>query len=82
MTESPKRSSFYLYFLVRDKEFVAEQKLTEGADEVYVNGDSFIREARALESVPEQVKSAMGHLIDWYRKKEIEGEHPIIIAAT
>ena len=37
--------------LVRDKEFVAEQKLTEGADEVYVNGDSFIREARALESV-------------------------------
>ena len=37
--------------LVRDKEFVAKQKLTEGADEVYVNGDSFIREARALESV-------------------------------
>ena len=31
---------------------------------------------------PEQVKSAMGDLIDWYRKKEIEGEHPIIIAAT
>ena len=61
---------------------MAEQKLTEGADEVYVNGDSFIREARALESVPEQVKSGMGDLIDWYRKKEIEGEHPIIIAAT
>ena len=37
--------------LVRDKKFVAEQKLTEGADEVYVNGDSFIREARALEAV-------------------------------
>ena len=36
---------------MRDKEFVAEQKLTEGADEVYVNGDSFIREARALEPV-------------------------------
>ena len=37
--------------LVRDKEFVAEQQLTDGADEVYVNGDSFIREAKALEPV-------------------------------
>ena len=37
--------------LVRDKEFVAERKLTDGADEVYVNGDSFIREAKALEPV-------------------------------
>ena len=37
--------------LVRDKEFVAEQQLTTGADEVYVNGDSFIREAKALEPV-------------------------------
>ena len=37
--------------LVRDKEFVAEQKLTDGADEVYANGDSFIREAKALEPV-------------------------------
>ena len=35
--------------LVRDKEFVAAQKLTEGADEVYINGDSFIRGANALE---------------------------------
>ncbi len=35
--------------LVRDKKFVAEQQLTDGADEVYVNGDSFIREAKALE---------------------------------
>ncbi len=35
----------------RDKDFVAEQQLTEGVDEVYVNGDSFIREARALEPV-------------------------------
>ena len=35
--------------LVRDKEFVAERQLTTGADEVYVNGDSFIREAKALE---------------------------------
>ncbi len=35
--------------LVRDKEFVAEQQLTDSADEVYVNGDSFIREAKALE---------------------------------
>ena len=28
--------------LERDKKFVAKQKLTEGADEVFVNGDSFI----------------------------------------
>lgn len=33
----------------RDKEFVVEQKLTEGADEVFVNGDSFIPKAKALE---------------------------------
>jgi hypothetical protein len=33
----------------RDKEFVADQKLTEGADEVFVDGDSFIPDARALE---------------------------------
>ena len=31
---------------------------------------------------PDQVKSAMGDLIDWYRANEREGEHPIIIAAT
>ena len=31
---------------------------------------------------PEQVKQAMSDLIDWYRAKEREGEHPIIIAAT
>ena len=37
--------------LVRDKEFVADQQLTDGADEVYVNGDSLIREAKALEPV-------------------------------
>ncbi|MCX5886802.1 MAG: DNA methyltransferase [Proteobacteria bacterium] len=37
--------------LERDKKFVAEQKLTEGADEVFVNGDSFIPGARALEPV-------------------------------
>ena len=37
--------------LERDKKFVAEQKLTEGADEVFVNGDSFIRGAKALEPV-------------------------------
>lgn len=35
--------------LERDKKFVAEQKLTEGADEVFVNGDSFIPNAKALE---------------------------------
>ena len=34
--------------LVRDKEFVDEQQLTKGVDEVYVNGDSLIREAKAL----------------------------------
>ena len=30
---------------------LAEQKLTEGADEVFVNGDSFIPNAKALEPV-------------------------------
>jgi len=35
----------------RDKKFVAEQKLTEGADEVFVNGDSFIPGAWALEPI-------------------------------
>jgi adenine-specific DNA-methyltransferase len=37
--------------LERDKKFVASQKLTDGADEVFVNGDSFIPNARALEPV-------------------------------
>ena len=37
--------------LERDKKFVASQMLTEGADEVFVNGDSFIPKARALEPV-------------------------------
>lgn len=37
--------------LERDKAFVREQKLTEGADEVFVNGDSFIPKAKALEPV-------------------------------
>jgi adenine-specific DNA-methyltransferase len=37
--------------LERDKKFVADQKLTEGADEVFVNGDSFIPNAKALEPV-------------------------------
>ena len=31
---------------------------------------------------PEQVKQEMSDLIDWYRAKEREDEHPIIIAAT
>ena len=31
---------------------------------------------------PDQVKSAMSDLIDWYRTQESEGEHPIIIAAA
>ncbi len=37
--------------LERDKQFAIEQKLTEDADEVFVNGDSFIPGARALEPV-------------------------------
>jgi len=37
--------------LERDKKFVAEHGLTEGADEVFVNGDSFIPNAKALEPV-------------------------------
>ena len=35
----------------RDKQFVSEQKLTEDADEVYVNGDSFIPNAKSLDPV-------------------------------
>ncbi len=35
----------------RDREFVAEYKLTKGADVISVNGDSFIPGARALEGV-------------------------------
>ncbi len=35
----------------RDKQFVAEQKLAHSADEVFVNGDSFIPNARALEPI-------------------------------
>ena len=45
-TEGWKKSD-----LERDKRFVARQKLNDGADEVFVNGDSFIPNARALESV-------------------------------
>jgi adenine-specific DNA-methyltransferase len=37
--------------LDRDKKFVAQHKLTDGADEVFVNGDSFIPNAKALEPV-------------------------------
>ena len=43
-TEGWQKSDFE-----RDKNFVAEQKVSEGVDEVFVNGDSFIREAKALE---------------------------------
>ena len=31
---------------------------------------------------PDQVKPAMSDLIDWYRRNEKEGEHPIIIASA
>ncbi len=35
----------------RDRDFVAAQRLTEGADEIFVNGDSLIPGARSLEGV-------------------------------
>jgi adenine-specific DNA-methyltransferase len=35
----------------RDRDFVKEQKLTEGADEIYTNGDSFIPGARSLDEL-------------------------------
>ena len=35
--------------LERDKRFVIERKLTEGVDEIFVNGDSFIPHAKALD---------------------------------
>jgi adenine-specific DNA-methyltransferase len=35
----------------RDRAFVAEHNLTEGADEVFVNGDSYIPDARSLDRV-------------------------------
>jgi len=35
----------------RDRDFVAAQKLAEGADDLFVNGDSFIPGAQALEGV-------------------------------
>jgi len=37
--------------LDRDRNCVAEKKLTKGVDEVFVNGDSFIPNAKALEPV-------------------------------
>jgi adenine-specific DNA-methyltransferase len=37
--------------LEQDKKFVMEQQLTEGADEVFVNGDSFIPEAKSLDPI-------------------------------
>ena len=37
--------------LERDKQFVLEQKLTEDADEVYVNSDSFIPGAKSLDPI-------------------------------
>jgi adenine-specific DNA-methyltransferase len=35
----------------RERDFVKEQKLTEGADEIYVNGDSRIPGARSLDPI-------------------------------
>jgi len=37
-----------------DRDFVHENSMTEDADEVFVNGDSFIPEARLLEGVFKQ----------------------------
>ena len=37
--------------LERDREFVVGQKLADGADKVYVNGDSFIPNARSVDPV-------------------------------
>ena len=37
--------------LERDKEFVVGNKLTEDADDIFVNGDSFIPSAKALEPI-------------------------------
>ena len=37
--------------LERDKQFVTEHEITEGTDEVYVNGDSFIPNARSLDPI-------------------------------
>ncbi len=31
---------------------------------------------------PERVKPAMGDLMDWYRTREAEGEHPVVLAAA
>ncbi|HQI50231.1 MAG TPA: hypothetical protein PLN61_16390, partial [bacterium] len=35
----------------RERDFIAAQKLTDGADEIFVNGDSLIPGAQALETV-------------------------------
>jgi adenine-specific DNA-methyltransferase len=35
----------------RERKFVAENRITDGAEEVFVNGDSFISNAKALEPV-------------------------------
>nr|MBA2442254.1 hypothetical protein [Rubrobacter sp.] len=40
--------------LERDREFVEREELTAEADEVFVNGDSFVPEARPLEPVFKQ----------------------------
>ena len=34
-----------------ERDFVAAQKLTDGADEIFVNGDSLIPRAQGLETV-------------------------------
>ena len=42
----------------RDRDFVRENRLTEGADEVFVNGDSFIPDARPLDGVFKRIMLA------------------------
>lgn len=40
--------------LKADKEFILTQKLTEGAEDIFVNGDSFVPEARSLDPLFKQ----------------------------
>ncbi|MBI4446877.1 MAG: hypothetical protein HY645_13350 [Acidobacteria bacterium] len=37
--------------LERDKKFISDQGLTQDAEEIFVNGDSFIPKAKALEPI-------------------------------
>jgi uncharacterized protein with HEPN domain len=45
------------------------QKLTEGADEVFVNGDSFIPNTRALILLVEVIGEAASHVPEEFRSR-------------